>query len=177
MFVWNQNVCQTAASSHLSVGGWRVRLPSVAPLMCHGGCVWSMLGGGWVGRVRCQCESALFPALDAWSVSLVTADLPVFTLSLHSSSSSSLQCADLCDHAWLCGTCGLFFFRETNHSTHAARTAFLSLYIGLGGALHLNLTAALGRVLCRELSLSIWRCDISRKTAAQCVPSCLSWCD
>lgn len=66
--------------------------------------------GGWVGRVRCQCESALFPALDAWSVSLVTADLPVFTLSLHSSSSSGLQCTDLCDHAWLCGTCGFFFF-------------------------------------------------------------------
>lgn len=64
--------------------------------------------GGWVGRVRCQCESALFPALDAWSVSLVTADLPVFTLSLHSSSSSGLQCTDLCDHAWLCGTCGFF---------------------------------------------------------------------
>lgn len=124
--------------------------------------------GGWVGRVRCQCESALFPALDAWSVSLVTADLPVFTLSLHSSSSSGLQCTDLCDHAWLCVTCGVFFlwffFAKTKHSTHGTRTAFLPLYIGLGGALHLNLTAALCRVLCRELSLSIWRCHKSRKS-------------
>lgn len=43
-------------------------------------------GGVWV---RCQCESALFPALDAWSVSLVTADLPVFTLSLTAAASSA----------------------------------------------------------------------------------------
>lgn len=74
MFVWNQNVCQTAASSHLSVGGWWVWLPSVAPLMRHGGCVWSMLGRGVGGPGTLSMWICPFPcfgclecvARDCW---------------------------------------------------------------------------------------------------------------
>lgn len=141
--------------------GWWTRLLSVAPLMRHGGCVRSMPGGGWVVWVRCQCESALFPALDARSVSLVTADLPVFTLF----PAQQQPPVRLCDHAQLCGTCGGFFSFLFLQKPSIRHTSLVQLFFrftsSLGGALHLNLTAALCPVLCSQLSVSICRGNIS----------------
>lgn len=91
-------------------------------------------GVGGVVRVSCQCESALFPALDAWSVLPVTADLPVFTLSLHSSS-SSLQCASVIMRSSV--VLVVFFFPLLFSRAFDIRRSCsfpLSLHIGLGGA-------------------------------------------
>lgn len=124
MFVWNENVCQTAASSHLSVGGWWVRPPSVAPLMRHGGCVWPMLGGGWAGWLRCRCESALFPSSDAWSVSFVTADLPVFTLSPAVAAFSVLISVIMHDSVVLVGFFFPFFAKPSSRHTSLVQLFF-----------------------------------------------------
>lgn len=165
MFVCHQNVCQTTSSSRLSVGGWWTRPLSVALLMRHGwvrvvDAVRGAAEGGFL--VCCQCESALFPALDAWSVSLVTADLSVFSLSLTAASASSapLWSCTVLRYLWFFSS---FLFAPKPSIRH---TSLALLFSHFTPALHLNPTAALRRVLCSLLSVSICRCNTSRRTAA-----------